>query len=398
MPTKNYFIDTNVLIENPNAIQILRNGTENNIYIPFHVLLELDRLKKQNSYRPIVSKIIAKLFEERDNYKVVKNGEHLNLYDVVDLKILNEVQEASKNFEIENPTLVTNDQLFQLFSDIEGINSQEFKESIPFESDSQMYTGFVNIDEGEDPIPNCFYWKYGTLCFNEEGAREKAISYQLNPWKIVPKNEYQNAALELLTNENIDIVSLQSEAGHGKSFISLAASWYLTFEKKQFDKIYIVKPAIESADSIGYLPGSAHEKIWPYVRYMFDLAMKLHNIRPANKAFTENESDFNSQKIEVLPLQFIKSMNLDNCYVIIDETQNISRTQLRSLLTRMGQNVKCVCLGDTKQIDNLHCNEINNGLNWVVRKLKGYKNYGHLVLKGKNSRGPITDIVLKSQL
>ena len=394
---KNYFVDTNILIENPNAIQILRNGTENNIYIPFHVLLELDKLKKQNSYRPIVSKIITKLFEERDNYKVVKNGENYNLYDVVDLKILSEVQEASKNFEIENPTLVTNDQLFQLFSDVEGIESQEFKESIPFESDSQIYTGFVNIDNGEQFIPNCFYWKDGKLCFNERG-NEKPINYQLNPWKITPKNEYQNAALELMNNENVDIASIQSEAGYGKSFLSLASAWYLTLEKKIFDKIYVIKPPIEAGESIGFLPGNAHEKMWPYIRYMFDLARKLHDIRPANQIFNDEGTDFNSKKIEILPLQFARSMNIDNSFVIIDECQNISRQQMRTLLTRLGENVKCLCLGDTKQIDNLHCNEINNGLNWVVKKLKGYENYGHMVLKGKYSRGPITDIVLDSQL
>ena len=91
-------------------------------------------------------------------------------------------------------------------------------------------------------------------------------------------------------------------------------------------------------------------------------------------------------------------MNIENAFVVIDEAQNLARSEVRALLTRMGEGVKCFCLGDTRQVDNPYLNESNNGLNWVVKKLKGYKNYAHMVLKGEKSRGPITDIVLKSKL
>jgi PhoH-like ATPase len=95
---------------------------------------------------------------------------------------------------------------------------------------------------------------------------------------------------------------------------------------------------------------------------------------------------------------FLRGMNIENAVVIVDEMQNLSRGETRALLTRMGEGVKCICLGDTRQVDNPYLNESNNGLNWTVRKLKGYKNYAHMVLKGDRSRGPITDIVLKSKL
>jgi PhoH-like ATPase len=91
-------------------------------------------------------------------------------------------------------------------------------------------------------------------------------------------------------------------------------------------------------------------------------------------------------------------MNIENAVVIVDETQNLSRNEVRALLTRMGEGVKCFCLGDTSQVDNPYLSESNNGLNWIVRKFKGFSNYAHIVLKGDRSRGPITDLVLKSKL
>ncbi len=97
----------------------------------------------------------------------------------------------------------------------------------------------------------------------------------------------------------------------------------------------------------------------------------------------------------MLPLAYIRGMNLEHAIVIVDEMQNLSRLESRALLTRMGEGTRCFCLGDTKQVDNPYLNEFNNGLNWVVTLCKGQPNYGHLVLKGSKSRGVITDLILK---
>jgi PhoH-like ATPase len=214
---------------------------------------------------------------------------------------------------------------------------------------------------------------------------------------------YQNLALELMLNPDIDLVSIQSEAGYGKTFLSLAAALYLVLEKKNnpYRKIYLVKPVVEIGSKMGYLPGDIEDKMLPYVRYIHDLMIKLHDMRPANRIFIEPDTErlrFNPKKFDIQPIAFIRGMNIENAVVIVDEMQNLSRGETRALLTRMGEGVKCICLGDTRQVDNPYLNESNNGLNWVVKKLKGYKNYAHMVLKGDRSRGPITDIVLKSKL
>ena len=152
---------------------------------------------------------------------------------------------------------------------------------------------------------------------------------------------------------------------------------------------------------INTLPGDLEEKMAPYVRYVGDLLMKLHDLRPANRIFADSEGGnfrFNPKRFEILPIAFIRGMNLENAVVIIDEMQNLSRAETRALLTRMGENVKCICLGDTRQVDNPYLNESNNGLNWTVKMLKGLPGYGHIVLKGERSRGPITDMVIKTGL
>ena len=204
-----------------------------------------------------------------------------------------------------------------------------------------------------------------------------------------------------MSNSDIHIVSMQSDAGYGKSYLALATALYLVMEKKAYEKIFVVKPMIEIGQKLGYLPGRVEEKMEPYTRYISDLMIKLHRLRSANKVFVENGTyppQFNSKIFEILPLAYIRGMNIENAVVIIDEMQNMSRAECRALLSRLGEGVKCICLGDINQVDNPYLNKENNGLNWIVKKFKGNNIYSHIVLKGDKSRGPITDLVISSGL
>jgi len=393
---KNYVLDTNVLIENPNSILALRNGSENNIFIPYHVLMELENLKNTPKLRHIVSKVISLLIEHKEHITFLRrNGSHTPFTNIVDNYILEEIENAQ---DIVNPILVTNDRILQLQAGMRNIKSEELRDSKPFESESQLYTGFV--EDGEPVPPNAFVWRDGKPVLMSPSG-EKIISYTNDVWNLKPRTVYQNLALELITSEHVDLVSIQSEAGFGKTYLALAAALYMVLERKLFDKVYVVKPTIEIGAKMGYLPGDIAEKMEPYVKYIFELLLKLHRQRPANKLFLnpgEENPRINVKKFEILPLAFVRGMNIENSFVIIDEAQNLSRSELRAILTRMGEGVKCLCLGDTSQVDNPYLNEANNGLNWIVRKFKGFVNYGHIVLKGDRSRGPITDMVLKSKL
>lgn len=397
---KQFIVDTNVLLEDPDCLPKLRNGLENDVFIPYHVLLELNKLKKDDRIGHVAGKVVRNLLELQDQFQVLDAQEVAEPFaKLVDSYILDEVEKSA----IDEPILVTNDKLLQLMAAKRGIKSEFYRESVPFKSEAEYYTGFVR--SREEAVPNSFLWEDGKpLFFGRDEKRrplEKIIDYQHKIWNVVPRNVYQNLVLELLTNSGIDVVSIQSEAGYGKSFLALAAALHLVLEKKSHLKIYMVKPMVEIGQKLGYLPGRVEEKMEPYTRYVCDLLLKLHGLRPANRLFVNVEMyppQFDHKKFELLPLNYIRGMTIENAVVIIDEMQNMSRNECRALLSRMGEGVKCFCLGDIRQVDHPYLNQENNGLNWVVKKFKGNDNYAHLVLKGEKSRGPITDLVIRSGL
>ena len=393
---KDYIVDTNVLLDDPEALVKLRNGNDNQVFIPYHVLLELNKFKKDPRLGHIVAKVIQQMSEHANQYQILKAGKIAPSFaQQVDNHILEEIASSGLN----EPILVTNDKILQLQASLKGIRSEQYKDSVPFKSQAEYVTGFV--EDRDAVFTNCFMWgTEGKPVFFGNGG-EKTIDYQHKLWNVKPRNVYQNLALELMSDKSIHVVSIQSEAGYGKSFLALAAALYLMLERKMFQKIYVVKPMIEIGQKLGYLPGRVDEKMEPYTRYVLDLIAKLHQLRPAKRIFInpdERPPVLNPQRFELLPLTFIRGMNIENAIVIIDEIQNMSRGECRALLSRMGEGVKCFCLGDTRQVDHPYLNAENNGLNWIVNKFKGHRTYAHLVLKGDKSRGPITDLVIKSGL
>jgi PhoH-like ATPase len=394
--SKTYVVDTNVLLDDPGALFKLRNGNENRVFIPYHVLLELNKFKKDPRLGHIVAKVIHHLSEHPDQFTIMQTQNVAETFaQHVDTHILEEIRVSG----LGEPILVTNDKILQLQAALHGIRSENYKDSVPFKSEAEYVTGFV--DDPEDVFANCFTWNETgkPVLYGNNGPR--VIDYQHKIWNVTPRNVYQNLALELMTDETIHVVSIQSEAGYGKSFLALATALCLLLEKKTCQKIYVVKPMIEIGQKLGYLPGRVEEKMEPYTRYILDLVLKLHKMRPANRIFInpdEYPPHFNPARFELLPLTYIRGMNIENAVVIVDEIQNMSRSECRTLLSRMGEGVKCFCLGDTRQVDHPYLNPENNGLNWLVNKFKGNRIYAHLVLKGDRSRGPITDLVIKSGL
>jgi PhoH-like ATPase len=395
MEHKNFILDTNVLLENPKSIRALRNGNENSIILPYTVLEELDKLKRDHRLSHLVAQTVKEI-EADSSIRILEPSGRLNGSGLNDDRIIEEIA----NCGVPEPILVTNDRIMQIKARMRSIRSEYYRDSQPFQSESQAYTGFS--EPGGDPVPNSFRWEEGTAVFYPREGR-KPIDYQHQVWGVKPRSVYQNLAFELFLHPDIPVTSVQSEAGYGKTYLALASALHLVLEAKDnpFRKIYLIKPVIEIGSKMGYLPGDAEEKMAPYVRYILDLLSKLHDTRPANRILQDPEKgrfDLNPKRFEILPLAYIRGMNIEDAVVIVDEMQNLSRTETRSLLTRMGEGVKCFCLGDTRQVDNPYLNESNNGLNWLVMKCRGMRNYAHLVLKGEKSRGPITDMVIQSGL
>lgn len=393
---KNYILDTNVLLEDENCIEILRNGDENDVYIPLTVLDELDKLKKDSRIGLNARRATSKIAEQQE--QIIFVGNELSGTSS-DNRILLEILKNATNTatpsikEIESPIFVTNDLNFKIKANYFGLTAEVYKRSNPILSESQQYTGFV--EDGEELIDNCFFWKQGKLHhFTDNTIKE--INYDNEIWKIRPRSTYQNATMELLLNDEIELVTIQSAAGFGKTLLSLAAALFLKNEAKRYKKIYIFRPNIEIGTPLGFLPGEIGDKMEPYFKPIRELLLKLHELRPANKLFVDPKAPkliFNESHIELLPFNYIRGMNIEDAVVIIDECQNITRDEARAALSRLGTNVKCICTGDVMQVDHPHLDQDNNGLNWILKICKNSPNYAHIVLKGNKSRGPIADLI-----
>lgn len=380
---KIYILDTNVLLEDENAITVLRNGQENRIIIPEVVLLELDALKKTNK-NSLVRKAVSALEDSLSFIEILPTT-----YDgsiSVDRQLLKDIQLS----DIEG-TLVTNDRLFRINAALNNIPSEPYLQSSPVLAESELFNG---ISETEI---NSFVYKEGQCYFRDSKHKEKRIINYKDIWTVTPNSQTQLMAFNLLLKPTIDIISIQSVAGMGKTYVTLASALYLTFQLKQYKKIIVVRPTHEQGKELGFLPGNLDEKMFPFSRPIYDLLEQLNDLRPISDLYKE-DGTLNKRKVEVIPLNFLRGANIKDTFLILDEVQNISRNELRTILTRCCDNVKVVLLGDINQVDNPILNKFNNGLNWAVQKLKGFDNYAHLTLTGQTSRGPICDTVLKSRL
>lgn len=426
---KTFIVDTNVLLESSDSIEKLTDNGDNDVIIPYSCILELDRLKTNPAKSYLVSAAVdgitnsKALIYKRSDYKYTPEN-------CSDGSIINDTASFISIVHPDNPIFITNDKILRLRIDVElGLETQEYRNSKPFLSDTELYTGVM--PDGEMPIRNSFFWKEGRLYW-EKG--HKLIDYENEIWKIAPRTVYQNMLMELLLDEEISVVSIQSAPGYGKTFLTLAAALQLVFqkEKKQeqpvdpnelpkpkkrgrkkkseklaeeksqhkYRKVYIIRPTTILGEELGFLPGDLEEKIDPYFRPIRDLLVKLHEIRPCNRIFVDGDpkKGFDKDYLEFLPITYLRGMNIEDAVVIIDEAQNLSRLEIRTVLSRMGENVRVFLTGDTSQIDHKYLNSSNNALNWVLRMFKDQKNYAHITLKGSRSRGPIADLVIKTGL
>ena len=217
----------------------------------------------------------------------------------------------------------------------------------------------------------------------------KDYSHQKNNvWGIVARNREQNFALNLLMNPEIDFVTLLGQAGTGKTLLTLAAGLMLTLEFKVYSEIIMTRVTVPVGEDIGFLPGTEEEKMNPWMGALED------NLDVLNK--TDDESgdwgraatrDLIRSRIKVKSLNFMRGRTFINKYLIIDEAQNLTPKQMKTLITRAGPGTKVVCLGNIAQIDTPYLTEGSSGLTYVVDRFKGWSHSGHVTLqRGERSR------------
>lgn len=324
-----------------------------------------------------------------------------------------------------DPILVSRDILLRVKCDFLGIPCEDYKNAHVTENVNSLYTGSTLIDVSEEDIQE--YWECSEdpnkeyhLEFDPELAEELVPNQFLilqdpnsddepsvryigkeDPLKIVhdvkapvygllPRNKEQNLAIDLLTDPDVKLVTLLGFAGTGKTLISLAAGLNQVIEKKRYKKLFICRPVVPVGNDIGFLPGTKEEKLEPWIAPIKDNLRYLLFSSTGGRKSKNNEMTFNQffedGFIEIEAITYLRGRSISDAYIIIDEAQNLTAHELKTIITRVGENTKIILTGDIDQIDNMYIDAKSNGLTIAIEKFKKYKIAGHMrLMKGERS-------------
>lgn len=431
--TKIYVLDTNVLLQDPTAIFSFE---DNEVVIPAVVLEEIDSKKRYMNEVGRNARHISKLIDSfREKGKlhekiVLDNGgslkielNHRSFQQLQEIFIEktndNRILAVAKNLanEEENKVdgkqviLVSKDALIRVKADALGIVAQDFLSDRVIEHE-YLYTGqkeiYVNIDkiaqfyeEGEIHLDEfkqrIFYPNQLVIMKDEIGSSSSAIGIVdqnakklkklsiLNDsiWGIKSRNLQQTMAIELMMRKEIQLVTLIGKAGTGKTLLALATGLMQTEDLRIYKKLFVARPIIPVGKDIGYLPGEKQEKLRPWMQPIYDNLEYLFN--------TKKPGDLDAilagmNSIEVEALTYIRGRSIPDQFIIIDEAQNLTKHEVKTILTRVGERSKIIFMGDPEQIDHPYLDAYNNGLSYIVEKFKEQPTAGHIkLLKGERS-------------
>jgi len=336
--------------------------------------------------------------------------------------------EEYKNYDI---TLVTKDINFRIKAAALGIKVEDYHNDRVLEDVDLLYTGTISLkddfweqharemdswlEEGrtfyklhgpevKNWHPNAFLSSqdeeqpFEALVRSVEGDSaviETTKDFQSNSnsvWGINARNQEQSYALNLLMDPEIDFVSLIGMAGTGKTLLTLAAGLEQTIEKKLYSEIIMTRVTIPVGEDIGFLPGTEEEKMTPWMGALMDNLEVLNKTDADDSSFSsewgqEATNDLISNRIKIRSINFMRGRTFLNRYIIIDEAQNLTSHQLKTLVTRAGPGTKIVCLGNIAQIDTPYLTETTSGLTYIIDRFKKWEHSGHITLiRGERSR------------
>lgn len=428
---KVYVLDTSALISNPNLFLKFNNSK---VIIPIVVLSELDKLKKQQNETGKNARICIKNIDKitstvaditvgallDNNIFLQINIDYSSLsddyvkfgpLDYGDTKILVTAYELNK--EQNNVTLISNDINLRIKARAFGIDSEGCKENYFYDELPKGFIEVQNVDLGmqlasldwvdpdEVPILNINEF----VLFTDENNKGISAGRKISddqivplrsdkPWGINSKNKEQAFAIDLLMDPSVDLVTLTGEAGCGKSLITIACALELIVHEKKYNKCIIYKPIESVGKDLGYLPGSVAEKITPYFRNIIDSLEYLAYSGGGSKKNNHSKSNLeylkDLGKIEFEPLTYIRGRSISNTLIICDEAQNLTKNEIKTLLTRVSKGSKVILNGDINQIDNMSLDSENNGLTYVIKKFKNSEIAGHISLL-QNERSKLAE-------
>ena len=440
---KIFVLDTNVILHDHKAI---RKFQDNNLVIPIAVVEELDKFKKGNDALAYNARgfmrDIDRITEGKDfgrdglpiapglgRIKVEPNHPFSEEYaamfkdDIQDHRILSTAMWVRDHNPGTFVALVTKDVNLRLKAKAAGMAVQDYLtdkvEEVKIEN-AQREVQILTLDSekmqqlvygpgtsldwkdvcAEKPVPNqCFKlrWKEsakGGVCARYDADEDRVILVKSRQaYGIRPRNDEQAMALDALLNRKIDLVSLTGGAGTGKTLLALAAALE---QEHEYEQIILSRPTVVLGNQdLGFLPGDQKQKMSPFLQPLMDnLNVIKSQFRPNSREALRIESMLSQEKLIIEPLAYIRGRSLGKCYFIIDESQNLTPHEMKTIITRAGEGTKMVFTGDIFQIDQPYLDQWSNGLTHLGEKMAGQKLFQHIFLK-KGERSRLSEIASK---
>ncbi|WP_243049436.1 PhoH family protein [Dyella sp. RRB7] len=443
-----YALDTNVLLHDPTS---LFRFEEHDVFIPMTVLEELDEKKKgasevsRNGRQ--VSRFLNELIE-RGNGHGISNGLELANPQGVNLKrglavgrlyfqqrttnghgkADNQILSAVIELRDENPDsaviLVSKDINLRIKAKIYGIHAEDYENDRALDDFALLYTGSTELTEDfwerhpevqswnergrtfykvarhddEDWYPNqCLFLpgdnsvelrvlhvddvKATLVLLDDHSHANHAV------WGIAARNREQNFALNVLMDPDVDFVTLLGTAGTGKTLLALAAGLAQVMDQQRYREIIMTRATVSVGEDIGFLPGTEEEKMTPWMGALTDNLEVLANPEEGGSWGRQATNDLLASRIKIRSLNFMRGRTFLSRYLIIDEAQNLTPKQMKTLITRAGPGTKIVCLGNVEQIDTPYLTETTSGLTYAVDRFKHWDHSAHITLRrGERSR------------
>jgi PhoH-like ATPase len=428
---KNYVLDTNVLLHDPRALFQFK---DNNVIIPIYVVEEIDKFKRDLSELGRNARQVSRdldafreengsltegvpldsggslrvMFTQRELPREMMN-QHMADNRILALAI--DVKEREPNLRC---VFVTKDINLRIRADALGLITEDY-ENDKIEN-PEVYMGVRELEvrkndidafyaHGELPLPdgiNGVYPNEFALLKDREAPNHTALSkynagkgrfvpllksLKEGAWGLRPRNKEQSFALDLLLNDEIKLVTIVGKAGTGKTLLAIAAGLQKTMEEQVYQKMLVSRPVFPLGKDIGFLPGTVEEKLNPWMQPIYDNVEFLMGLSRADKKAGRSYKELiDLGLVAIEPLTYIRGRSIPNQYIVVDEAQNLTPHEVKTIITRVGDNTKIVLTGDPYQIDNPYVDATSNGLVHVVNKFKHERLAGHITLtKGERS-------------
>jgi PhoH-like ATPase len=434
---KNFVLDTNVLLHDPRSIF---GFGDNNVIVPIYVIEEIDNFKRDLSSLGRNARQVARYLDEFRAQGKLREGvplapdkgtirvlfaerplpkEWADSHSTIDNRILAvavDVRDREKDLPV---VFVTKDTNLRIRADALGLHAEDYDvEGVAID---ELWSGVdeVEVDghavndfyaaglvplapSGDPPPPN----EYVVLRDRDNpqhsavgkfsAAKQAYVPLIKTPkegtWGIRPRNKEQSFALDLLLNDEVRLVTIVGKAGTGKTLLAIAAGLQKTMEENVYQKLLVSRPIFPLGRDIGYLPGDVEEKLNPWMQPIFDNVEYLMNLSRSEKKQGRGYHELMDLGIlEIEPLTYIRGRSIPNQYMIVDEAQNLTPHEVKTIITRVGDGTKIVLTGDPYQIDNPYVDQTNNGLVHVVNRFKSERLAGHVTMS-KGERSPLAEL------